>query len=315
MFKITFLKKNRYPLLIVFISLIIISYNLYNIYIDSKIVTTDTTHITFSTTFKNELIIDSAEVNSTDIPEFTIDFKSYKSEVDTYNLSVYWDFQKIDFTVDKNKYDEYPINLINSDFFEKKINFKINKKFENNLHKLTIVINKSNSDNERFNNFTSTYTFVLNDNFKNTTFADENSSFKLPFKTYSNKVSYLNVLNADFSDDPEKYEEIGSLDKEKVLNTSPNTEIALAIRFNNFSKQGNQLLFIELNNKQIPIDNKPFLVYNLEPNVGFVYDKIKITAPNAPGTYIVKSIVATNPTNEDYTELFYPNFTYKIIVK
>lgn len=262
-----------------------------------------------STTYKNNIINNTINVNSSDEIKFNTNFQYQGNGKHNYELTIFWDFEQIEFYANNKKYDSYPINFKNNNYNEN-IEFKLDKRFENKVHTLLIVVKDSEYDSKIITELTTPYKFIVTDSSKEISYES-----KIPLKAYKSKLEYLNVVNGDFIDDEEKYKNSENFYEEKTLEVSPNTEIELAVRFKNFVNNGTQLLLLELNNKQLSIDNKPFIVYDLNPNIGFIYDKIRIITPSEPGEYRLESTVITNPNSELYNDVLTPFFPYKLIVK
>lgn len=291
-------------LIFIILSILIILVNIY-IYLSKP----KTNKINVSTTYKNTILNGIVDVNSSDEIKFNTNFQYQGNGKHNYELSIYWDFEQVEFYVNNEPYKSYPIEFKKNNYNEN-IEIKLNKHFENKTHTLLVVIKDSEFDSETVTELATPYKFIVTDSLK-----ESSIQSKSPFKIYESKLDYLNVVNGDFIDDEEKYKNSENFFKDKTLEVNANTEIELAVRFKNFVNDGNQLLLLELNNKQIPIDNKPFLVYELNPSIGFIYDKIKITTPSEPGEYRLESSIITNPFSETYNNIFTPFFSYKLIVK
>lgn len=294
---------SKYSFFIV-IFLAVILFNLY-----SYLSRTKSNKIIISTSYNDKIITDSISVTSEDTVDFNINFQYQGNDKHKYDLTLYWDYNQTEFNVDNTKYTAYPIDT-KGDYCNKQFKVKLDKKFNNKVHKLVVVIQDRDLKSKIITSMSTPYTFIVNNS------STENSlSLKSPFKVYADNVGYLNVVNTDFVDNTQKYETFINVAKDRVLEVSPNTNIELAFRFKNFVNTGEQLILFELNNNQILIDDKVFLTYNLDPNIGFIYDKIKITTPTKPGVYRLKTSIVANPFDSHQNKIYESDFAYKLVVK
>ncbi|WP_315110197.1 hypothetical protein [Clostridium intestinale] len=274
-----------------------------------------TNKITFSTSFKNSILQRNTNVTSLDAVEFSSTLHYEGNDKHKYDVSIYWDFEQTEFYVNDKEFKTYPININNNEYDEI-FNFKLDKNFKDGMHTLLIVIQDRDFNSKKLTELVASYNFIVGNSSITESSSNKISSYiKSPFKIYTDEINYLNVVNNDFADSSQKYQHLRDYNKEKVLEVTPNTEIELAFRFKNFVNIGKQLTLFELNNNQINIDNKPFLIYDLDSNIGFVYDKIKLTTPSEKGEYRLKSSIISNPYSENFSQIYSPDFTYKLIVK
>lgn len=267
-----------------------------------------------TTNYKGKVLSGLLHVNADDPTEFSImyTYKGVKNK--EFVLSLYWDYEQTEFLINDSECALYTFSEDNESY-TKVFNVKLNKKFESSTHCLTVVVTEADYSaiKDYRQRVTMMYNFINDDSTQSKVMSP-----KIPYKTYTESFDYLNVLNSDLSDNLDSYitGDYRNIDtNNRIIRAKSNSKLELSFRCSNFTGEGYQLMIVELNNKQVKIEDKPYLVYKLSPDFSTIYDKLIITTPSIPGEYILTSFSVPNPFEKGYLSNRKSFVTYKIIVQ
>jgi hypothetical protein len=255
----------------------------------------------------------SIAIGNKNIIPFKLNFKFESFKKNTFIVSMYIDYKQVDFFIGKNKFHKYKICFNQND--DKNLSIKIENKNNSFPSKLMICISEERPYKNKYPVLSNLLFYNLIRNkcdsvaFKNKNAINNNAKF------VSNMKSNFPPIYIDKNLQKSSYGEYINYKNYKVVtNIKYKDKSKLALRLFDSTKLDaeNYLVLFTLNNRQIKLNNKDFLQYNLPKNKNFIYDDVAINNKIIKPNDLLTAFLIVNPWSDDKIKYTNSNSIYYV---